>query len=207
MFNSKTFSSFVIVLFSLLPFLIFGQTQDQIILFQIPSSSTQIEAAEQAGQHEVAKDFMRWDNQIKNAIFLDFSENYSFGPVYFFATEDADKIKKQDFSNVVFFNRSGENTQLPSNLGDYQIANISFYPKETIVKSKDGKDIIEESPENHTGQGIILRNKNYEPVTGKLRFTPCRIAKRGNIFKPKKRYYVFKGSSAFSDKLKKFQEE
>ncbi len=174
------------------------------MLFQLPSSMSQIEAAEAHGDTSAANQFRKSDMQIKHAILRDFKENYQYDSVYFFESADVDKLKNGKLDELLLLNLDGQQIQTPKKLQDYWIANVSFYPKEFIQVEKNGQTVEEETTEQHFGLGIILRNPNYAAVKGKLRFTPCKIAKRGSLFNKKKRYYVFWGAKPFNEKMVKF---
>lgn len=176
------------------------------VLVQVPSSRVQIEAALSVGDTKTADVFKRADQQIKTALIKDFRTNYAAGAVYFFEPEDAEHVINKRFDKVTFWDINKKEVPFTAPDNDtFYIANISFYPRETEVVSESGEEVVREQSdvESHLGLGIILRTADYEPVSGKLRFTACRIGKRGNIFDKSKRYYVFWGSAAFSRKLLK----
>ncbi len=171
------------------------------ILFQIPSSNAQIEAANTLGDTSLVEEYKRSDNQIKNAIYKDFRMYFEYGPVYFFQTKDAEDVQDGKLDKVSFEDNTGAPITLPQDLKEYYTANISFFPKVYRKTEQSGETILEETPENHFGLGIILRDENYQPLMGKLRFTECKIAKRGPWLNRKKRYYVFKGCEALNRKM------
>jgi len=174
------------------------------ILFQLPSSTSQIKAAETVGDAKAVVVFKRSDSQIKQAIIKSFQEDFTYCTVYFFSSDDYDKVKSKDFEKVSFYNKKSELTTLPKEMTNYQIANISFFPKELTKVEKNGEEVYEQGVEDHFGKGIILNDKAFKPVKGKLRFTPCKITRRGSILNPRKRYYVFKGVESFNSRLLKF---
>ena len=173
----------------------------QAILFQIPSSSSQIKYAESQGDQKSVAHYKRSDNQIKKAIFKNFKGYFNFCPVYFFKSANYDDVKKGDLKSVQFYNDKGEEVSVPAGLKDYQVANISFFPKVLNKVVKDGVEVFEEAPEDHFGIGIIINNIKFVPIMGKMRFTPCKIFKRGSIFNRKKRYYEFRGAESLNRKL------
>lgn len=206
--NQLYFNRTILVIAILFLFTKVSTGQDAILV-QIPSSNVQIKAAEAAGDSDMVKMFKRSDSQIKNALIKDFRTNFSFCPVYFFEIKDVEAVKAKKFKQVTFYDNNVIATDEPEKIRDYYIANISFYPKETVeVADNNGTSVREETGvEDHFGLGIILRNQAYEPVKGKLRFTSCRIGKRGSVFNKAKRYYVFWGSNLFSRKLAKFSSQ
>jgi hypothetical protein len=179
-------------------------TAQDVILFQYPTSSAQIAAAKKAGDQKTVDVYKRSDNQIKNAILKGFRNEFTFCPVYFFSSDDYEEVKNKKWDKVKFVDHNLSPVQLGNDIQNYQLANISFFPRELNKVVKDQTEIFEEEPENRFGIGIILNTPEFEPVLGKLRFTPCKIAKRGSIFTPKKRYYVFNGAASFNKKLSKF---
>ena len=193
-------------LFFFLSLIIYGLNAhaQEVLLFQMPSSDAQIEAAQSVNDMDAVKLYQRSDNQIKHAIAKDFRTNFTFCPIYFFHSKDLEKVENKNFSNVVFYDNNLNETSVP-NAESYHIANISLFPKQTeLVEKMNGEKVLEQTAESHFGLGIILRTMDYEAVDGKLRFTPCKIGKRGNIFNKKKRYYVFTGGYAFNRKMMKF---
>lgn len=196
--------SVVLALFFMLHVSNTGFSQSAI-LFQIPSSTNQINVAESSGDTEMAAVYKRSDNQIRTAIMRNFKAEFTYCPVYFFSIDDYDKVKSQNLSEVEFYDLNGKKTKIPEDVTDYKLANISFFPK-ALFETKDnisGQKILSEEVDNRYGKGIILYDKNFEPLNGKLRFTPCKVFKRGSIFKRNKRYYDFRGAYSLQRKLKK----
>lgn len=198
-------------LFSLVLFcMTFLMSQESVaqkaLLFQIPSSAGQIEAAQSAGDDKTVAIYKRSDNQIENAIMRSFKAEFGYCPVYFFHGSDFDKVKNKELSEVQFYAKDGSKVMIPKDLKDYRIANISFYPKITyqVKDGMTGETVAQEETQNFYGKGIILYNKNFEPLIGKLRFTPCKIYKRGSLFNKNKRYYDFKGAGTLNKRLQKF---
>ncbi len=175
----------------------------ELILFQIPSSAPQIKIAAKAGDTKSVALYKRSDNQIKTAIIKSFYNEFDYCPVFFFMTEDYDAVLAKEFDKVTFYNHAGKQALLPADLKDYKIANIRFFPKELNSTTVDGKEVYQETTEDRFGKGIILNNDQFEPVKGRLRFTPCKIMKRGSFLSPKNRYYVFRGVGAFNRKVHK----
>ncbi len=181
------------------------QSQAQkAILFQYPSSSTQIKIAQERGDAKTVAFYKRSDNQIKHAIIKNFRQEFDYAPVYFFSSDDYYKVKAKDYDNVAFVDNKMNPVVFPEDILDYNIATIGFFPKELTEVEDKGEEVLEEGVENHFGRGIILKNVDLTPVKGKLRFTPCKIGKKGNIFVRKKRYYVFKGAGSLNLRLLKF---
>lgn len=176
------------------------------LLFQIPSSSNQIAAAQTMGDDKLVGEYVRSDNQIKHAIMKSFQAEFGYCPVYFFNASDYEQVKNKELDAVTFYAKDGKEVTIPSSIEDYRIANISFYPKETfeVKDAQTGETNIREGAENHFGTGIIIYNKNYKPIAGKMRFTPCKIFKRGSIFNKKNRYYDFKGAGTLNKRLAKY---
>ncbi len=174
------------------------------ILFQIPSSSAQIKYETSRGNDKAVAQYKRSDNQIKHAIYRNFKEFFTYCPVYFFSSSDYEHVKNHKLQAVTFYNNLGKEVSLPTQLSDYKVANISFYPKVTKeITKEDGSVVLEESSEDHFGIGIIMNDTTFNPVLGKLRFTPCKIFKRGSIFNRSKRYYEFRGAQSLNRKLLK----
>lgn len=189
----------IVVLFNgLFSFSAIGQ---ETILFQIPNSTAQIEYAQSTGDEKSVAEFKRSDKQIMVAIYRNFKAHFNFCPVYFFNSKDFEKVKNKNLSAVTFYNNKGEEVKLTNELKNYQIANISFFPKVVNKEVDNGVEVLKESAEDHFGRGIIMNSSNFNPVLGKMRFTPCKIFKRGSIFNKKKRYYEFRGAEALNRKL------
>lgn len=198
--------SFLISILSIALFLSQDVAAQTAILFQIPSSAGQIEAAQSAGDEKTVAIYKRSDSQIENAIMRSFKAEFGYCPVYFFNASDYEKVKNKELSEVQFYAKDGTTVMIPKDLKGYSIANISFYPKITydVKDGMTGETIAQEEPQNFYGKGIILYDQDFVPVLGKLRFTPCKIYKRGSLFNKKKRYYDFKGAGTLNKRLKKF---
>jgi len=179
-------------------------TAQDVILFQYPTSSAQIAAAQKEDNQKTIDVYKRSDNQIKNAILKGFRNEFSYCAVYFFSSDDYEAVKNKNWNAVNFIDHNRAAVKFSDSIEDYKLANISFFPRELSKVVNNGEEVYEEATEDRFGIGIILNTPDFKPVKGKLRFTPCKITKRGNIFTPKKRYYVFNGAASFNKKLERF---
>lgn len=179
-----------------------------VLFFRLPDLATNQANALQKGDKKQAARLAEIAKNYRSAILKDFRQNFTFCTVYFFTESELQFFAEDAWSQVTFYDNKGKVVQVEKPK-QYLVANIGIKPPVYNTGVKYGEEQVKqdeinynENSQAHDEDGIVLRDKNIEPIKGKLLFTNSFLGKKGiGFLKPNSMDYRFRGASALELKL------
>lgn len=210
-------------LFFILLILLFGQVlraqskrveRPQVILFMLNESLNQIEALKKRGRANDIPLLQEADREINQSIIADFTQYFSFCPVYYFYNRDYDYVKNRQWDKVIFYDAEHISTPKKIELGNlqqYVIAEVNYVPmtnytvKDSASRRK-GIDYLagEEEYASTRDYSLLLYTANFELLSKPLGITNISLRRIGNIFQSRSMKYQFRGAEKLNAALLKY---
>lgn len=186
----------------------------QVILMMLNESLNQIEALKKRGRANDIPLLQEADREINQSIIADFTQYFSFCPVYYFYNRDYDYVKNRQWDKVVFYDAEHISTPKKIELGNlqqYVIAEVNYVPmtnytvKDSVSRRK-GIDYFagEEEYASTRDYSLLLYSPLFELLPKPLGITNISLRRNGNIFQPQSMKYRFRGAEKLNAALIKY---
>jgi hypothetical protein len=186
----------------------------QVILMMLNESLNQIEALKKRGRANDIPLLQEADREINQSIIADFTQYFSFCPVYYFYNRDYDYVKNRQWDKVIFYDAEHISTPKKIELGNlqqYVIAEVNYVPmtnytvKDTVSRRK-GIDYFagEEEYASTRDYSLLLYTPNFELLSKPLGITNISLRRNGNILQPQSMKYRFRGAEKLNAALFKY---
>lgn len=186
----------------------------QVILMMLNESLNQIEALKKRGRANDIPLLQEADREINQSIIADFTQYFSFCPVYYFYNRDYDYVKNRQWDKVVFYDAEHISTPKKIELGNlqqYVIAEVNYVPmtnytvKDSVSRRK-GIDYFagDEEYASTRDYSLLLYSPLFELLPKPLGITNISLRRNGNIFQPQSMKYRFRGAEKLNAALLKY---
>ena len=186
----------------------------QVILMMLNESLNQIEALKKRGRANDITLLQEADREINQSIIADFTQYFSFCPVYYFYNRDYDYVKNRQWDKVVFYDAEHISTPKKIELGNlqqYVIAEVNYVPmtnytvKDSVSRRK-GIDYFagEEEYASTRDYSLLLYSPLFELLPKPIGITNISLRRNGNIFQPQSMKYRFRGAEKLNAALIKY---
>ena len=186
----------------------------QVILMMLNESLNQIEALKKRGRANDIPLLQEADREINQSIIADFTQYFSFCPVYYFYNRDYDYVKNRQWDKVVFYDAEHISTPKKIELGNlqqYVIAEVNYVPmtnytvKDSVSRRK-GIDYFagEEEYASTRDYSLLLYSPLFELLPKPIGITNISLRRNGNIFQPQSMKYRFRGAEKLNAALIKY---
>ena len=186
----------------------------QVILMMLNESLNQIEALKKRGRTNDIPLLQEADREINQSIIADFTQYFSFCPVYYFYNRDYDYVKNRQWDKVIFYDAEHISTPKKIELGNlqqYVIAEVNYVPmtnytvKDSVSRRK-GIDYFagEEEYASTRDYSLLLYSPLFELLPKPLGITNISLRRNGNIFQPQSMKYRFRGAEKLNAALIKY---
>ncbi len=186
----------------------------QVILMMLNESLNQIEALKKRGRANDIPLLQEADREINQSIIADFTQYFSFCPVYYFYNRDYDYVKNRQWDKVIFYDAEHISTPKKIELGNlqqYVIAEVNYVPmtnytvKDSVSRRK-GIDYFagEEEYASTRDYSLLLYSPLFELLPKPLGITNISLRRNGNIFQPQSMKYRFRGAEKLNAALLKY---
>ena len=186
----------------------------QVILMMLNESLNQIEALKKRGRANDITLLQEADREINQSIIADFTQYFSFCPVYYFYNRDYDYVKNRQWDKVIFYDAEHISTPKKIELGNlqqYVIAEVNYVPmtnytvKDSVSRRK-GIDYFagEEEYASTRDYSLLLYSPLFELLPKPLGITNISLRRNGNIFQPQSMKYRFRGAEKLNAALIKY---
>lgn len=186
----------------------------QVILMMLNESLNQIEALKKRGRANDIPLLQEADREINQSIIADFTQYFSFCPVYYFYNRDYDYVKNRQWDKVIFYDAEHISTPKKIELGNlqqYVIAEVNYVPmtnytvKDSVSRRK-GIDYFagEEEYASTRDYSLLLYSPLFELLPKPLGITNISLRRNGNIFQPQSMKYRFRGAEKLNAALIKY---
>jgi hypothetical protein len=139
-------------------------TRPRVILVQLPTEENRMKVLDRRGHENEVLEITHDAQEVRNVMVKDFTDHFTFCPVYYFMDNNLERVKAQDFNGVLL----GKDMQPVNNLEvgpgskDYLVVRYDRpegQPKrEKVVKQTAG---IDEGP---MARGLVVSNYKLQQV-------------------------------------------
>lgn len=78
-----------------------GELPPKVLIILLPTGQGRLEAMRQMGRTDLATRLNSDLTSIRNKLIMDFNDNYNYGPYYFVADSNADKVERREFNGIL----------------------------------------------------------------------------------------------------------
>lgn len=136
-----------------------------VILVQLPTEQNRIDAMARSQKPASLEEVKRDAEAVRNSMMRDFTDNFSFCPVFYFMDKDLDKVKNQNFAGILFDKdmRPISEPGIGPGSKDYVVVRYGkpdVQPHRTKVVT-DSTDLNDGIP---MGRGLVVSNYKLQQV-------------------------------------------
>ena len=145
-----------------------AKTYPVAVLVQLRSEHNRIEALKKDRRYQQLAEVENDAREVNNRMILDFHNNFTYCPVYYYVDTNTDLIKKKLFAGILMQGDGSPAKDLAfnSDSGDYVIAYYGYAVSQSRSdKVQNDSSLNNYDPQAPAGKGLVILNDKFQQLT------------------------------------------